>query len=388
MKKYSREISKGGILTGILFSLYVYFNFNQPLNELLIGSVYFLILYFLLFTIGQPAVSARIGQSLSAGNEKVVLFPAVLVIMLYFYLAFHGYSPFEGTAALFPFFFLFPLLGFLAFKKTEIVWSDFVFLLLLLVPAVSISFKNNTGVPIHGNSFGSVYKIVIMLMGVYAFGIVRGIKDVGFYPSLQLKSVGIAIDCWLAFIGIVLIIGYFGNFVNLAGLDPVSKESVASGIKNFIRIFIGTALFEELYFRGLIQNMLAQKIRQYAGWQKVWLWGSGIFTSLAFITGYLMDKSLFWFPVLISLILFGAAYFIEKSRRTSHHGIYTALAITSIFFGLVHFHAGSVIFVGLASVAGWFYGYTYLKTKNVFYAALVHTLVNSSEFLFALDGLK
>lgn len=387
MKKYTKELAIGGILTGILFSLFIYFNFNQPLNELLIGSVYFLLLYFLLFTLGQPNVSARIGKSLSVGNEKVMLFPAILVIMLYFYLAFHGYSPFEGTAALFPFFFLFPLLGFLAFKKTEIVWSDFVFLLLLLIPAVSISFKNNTGMPIHGNSFGSVYKIVIMLMGVYAFSIVRGIKEVGFFPAFQLKSLGVAIGCWLGFIGIVLVIGYFGNFVRLSALDPISEESLSKGIRNFIKIFIGTALFEELYFRGLIQNMLAQKISQYKGWQKTWRWGFGIFLVLAFLTGYLMDKNLFWFPLLIAAILFGAAYFIEKSTP-GRHGVYTALAITSIFFGLVHFHAGSVIFVGLASVAGWFYGYTYLKTRNVFYAALVHTLVNSSEFLFALDGLK
>jgi len=387
MKKYTQEIATGGILTGILFSLFIYFNFNQPLNEFLIGSVYFLLLYFLIFTLGQPRVSAQIGKSLSVGNEKVVLFPAILVVMLYFYLAFHGYSPFEGSAALFPFFFLFPLLGFLAFKKTEIVWSDFVFLLLLLIPAVSISFKNNTGMPIHGNSFGSVYKIVIMLMGVYAFGIVRGIKEVGFYPTFQLKSLGIAIGCWLGFIGIVLVIGYFGNFVRLSAIYSISEESLTKGIRNFIRIFIGTALFEELYFRGLIQNMFAQKIGQYKTWQKAWRWGFGIFLVLAFITGYLMDKNLFWFPPLITVILFGAAYFIEKSNPV-RHGVYTALAITSIFFGLVHFHAGSVIFVGLASVAGWFYGYTYLKTRNVFYAALVHTLVNSSEFLFALDGLK
>ena len=80
-------------------------------------------------------------------------------------------------------------------------------------------------------------------------------------------------------------------------------------------------------------------------------------------------------------LLFGAAYLIER-HKFENLGTYTALAITSVFFGLVHFHAGSMLFVGLASVAGWAYGYTYLKTQNVFYAALVHTLVNSSELLF------
>ena len=387
MKNYSRQLITVGVLTSILFLLFLYFNWNQPATELLIGSFYFIVLYFLLFTIGQPEVSKRIGSQMSMGTEKVILFPLILIVMLYFYLSFFGYSPFEGTAALFPFFLLFPILGFLAFKKTVIVWSDFVFLLLLLIPATTISFKNNTSLPIHGASFSSVYKLIIMLAGVYAFGIVRGIKDVGFYPMFNLKALGIAIMCWLSFIGIVCLIGYFGNFVNLVGLGTISEESINKGVKNFIRIFVGTALFEELYFRGLIQNMLAKKINQYKNWLKSWQWGFGVFLVLAFITGYSMSKQLFWFPMLISVILFSAAYFIERSKG-SIQGTYTALAMTSIFFGLVHFHAGSIIFVGLASIAGWAYGYTYLKTKNVFYAALVHTLVNSSEFLFALEGLK
>ena len=93
------------------------------------------------------------------------------------------------------------------------------------------------------------------------------------------------------------------------------------------------------------------------------------------------------FPALITVLLFVPAYFIEQ-KHVAAYGVYTSLAITSIFFGLVHFHAGSIIFVGLASVAGWAYGFTYLKTQNVFYAALVHTLVNTCEFLFVLDGLK
>ena len=88
-----------------------------------------------------------------------------------------------------------------------------------------------------------------------------------------------------------------------------------------------------------------------------------------------------WFPVLITVLIFIPAYFIEK-KQTDIQGLYTALAITSIFFGLVHFHSGSLLFVGLASIAGWAYGYTYMKTNSVFYAALVHALVNSSEFLF------
>ncbi len=59
-----------------------------------------------------------------------------------------------------------------------------------------------------------------------------------------------------------------------------------------------------------------------------------------------------------------------------------------MIFGLVHYHAGSIIFVGLAAIGGWAYGYTYIKTKNVFYAALVHTLVNTSALMFGLELAK
>jgi membrane protease YdiL (CAAX protease family) len=133
--------------------------------------------------------------------------------------------------------------------------------------------------------------------------------------------------------------------------------------------------------------MLARKITESGRWKTYWKWGFAVFMLLSLLTGYLMHPALLWVPVLITAALFLAAYLIEK-KAVNLHGPYTSLAITSVFFGLVHFHAGSLVFVGLASIAGWGYGYTYIKTKNVFYAALVHTLVNSSEFLFSLETLK
>ncbi|MEZ4902740.1 MAG: CPBP family intramembrane glutamic endopeptidase [Spirosomataceae bacterium] len=150
-----------------------------------------------------------------------------------------------------------------------------------------------------------------------------------------------------------------------------------------MRIFIGTALFEELFLRGLLQNILSKKINQSGKWHLYWKWGFALFLVLSFWIGYFVQFKMAWFPVLITVLIFIPAYFIEK-KQVQLHGFYTALAITSVFFGLVHFHSGSLLFVGLASVAGWAYGYTYMKTQSVFYAALVHTLVNSSEFLFRI----
>lgn len=96
-----------------------------------------------------------------------------------------------------------------------------------------------------------------------------------------------------------------------------------------------------------------------------------------------MKGSLHWFPALVTVFLFGAAYLFEKLKFQSM-GSYTALAITSVIFGLVHFHSGSIIFTGLAAIGGWAYGYVYMKTKNTFYAALLHALVNSSPIIFGI----
>ncbi len=387
MKKLISPLPLGGLLTSIFLILFIFFNQKEPTNELLIATPYFIILYFLIFTLGQPEVIKKIQEFTHLPNEKVLIFPIFLILLIFSFLAFHGDTPFEGSSGLFIFFFVFPILMFLAFKKTHIVWSDFLILLLFLIPATIISFKGNLSLPYKGSGFGSIYKIIIIIAGVYIFGVVRNIQDIGFYPIFKLKFLGIALFSWISFLGFVFIIGSLYDFVTPKPFSIFSLEGIPSGIKELIRVFIGTALFEELFFRGLIQNMLAKKILKQGDWKKYWVWGFGIFLILALITGYALNKEIFWFPALITVLLFVPAYFIEQ-KHVASFGVYTSLAITSIFFGLVHFHAGSIIFVGLASMAGWAYGFTYIKTKNVFYAALVHTLVNTSEFLFVLDGLK
>jgi len=226
-------------------------------------------------------------------------------------------------------------------------------------------------------------RLVIMISGVYSFGYIRNLPDIGFFPSFRLESLFTAVWVWLAFLLLIVVLGYFGNFLQVSGHNVFSTKFAYSYLKDFARIFIGTALFEELFLRGLLQNILSKKITQSGKWRVFWKWGFLIFLVLSLVTGYFVQLKMAWFPVLITVLIFIPAYFIEK-KQENLHGPYTALAITSIFFGLVHFHSGSLLFVGLASVAGWAYGYTYMKTQSVFYAALVHTLVNSSEFIFQI----
>jgi membrane protease YdiL (CAAX protease family) len=133
--------------------------------------------------------------------------------------------------------------------------------------------------------------------------------------------------------------------------------------------------------------MLAQQINKSGAWKTYWTYGIAIMLILSALAGYALSIEFIWFPILITLGLFIPAYFLEQ-KHWQAVGTYTSLAIISMAFGLAHYHKGSILFVGLAAVAGWAYGYTYLKTKNVFYAALVHSLVNFSEFLFQLKDIK
>ena len=58
-----------------------------------------------------------------------------------------------------------------------------------------------------------------------------------------------------------------------------------------------------------------------------------------------------------------------------------SLIISSIIFGCVYFKSGSNMMF-LAGVAGVFYGLVYIKTKNVFYSAFTHSLLNLTHFIF------
>ena len=57
-----------------------------------------------------------------------------------------------------------------------------------------------------------------------------------------------------------------------------------------------------------------------------------------------------------------------------------ALGVTAVVFGLAHLNNGQRPdwrYVGLATLAGWFYGHAYLKTRNLMAPAVLHTLVDT-----------
>lgn len=105
-----------------------------------------------------------------------------------------------------------------------------------------------------------------------------------------------------------------------------------------------------------------------------WIW---ILNNLFYVT--FSEEALFR-----GFILGGLANVLPKSN----FGKWTPLVVSSLIFGGVHYRGG-LAYVFLASVAGIFYGYTYLTTRRLEGPMLVHFGFNFTHFLlFSYPSLQ
>ena len=367
--------------------LWIYLNRGQDnLLFYVVDLPVFVILYGLMFSIGLPDISQGLRYGTKSSLLSTLALPLVLIVIYYLYLWVHAQEIGRGASLLLPYLIVFPALTLYHRKLHYKVfsWSDLVIVLLFLWPVTLVDLSGNSNLPIDGVHFDSVYRMVIILAAVYAFVVVRRLPNVGFQVDASGRKLWTTIWVWAVYIGLVWLVGTTMGLVEFRGwndMEPLQTEAV---IARFLTIFLHTALFEELFFRGLLQNILAGKIRQSAQPLTFWIIGFMVMIILALLVGVGMGGALFWLPVAISAFVFLGAYLLSNFFTGYRHH-YLALAIISIFFGLVHFHAGSVAYVGLAIFAGWAYGYVYWKTRNVLYAALIHTLVNISPLLLGIE---
>ncbi len=383
-----KSLVKGGFYTGVLTLLFLIKTIDsEPAIEIIIAFPFFIALYFLMFTLGRPSVSDWLKNKFEGDNRYLFLYPIILVFLYFGYLGLNRLNPFQGVLFLVPYLLLFPVLFFATRKddSAKVDGFDFAVFFLFFLPVTLINVKPSGNLPINGGGFDSIYRISVILVAVFGFVTIRNIRDIGFYPVFKWKHLFTTFWVWLVFYSLVFIVAYLINFIKLRE-DNLVPVLLSPGVAwTFLSVLLHTALFEELVFRGLLQNMLHKRIAQ-SGNQKVWqLGGAVILIIISLIIGYSMNGNLKWFPALIALLLFASAFGLEKK---SGSGAFTALAITSVIFGLVHAHAGSIVFVGLAAIGGWAYGYVYYKTNNVFYAALLHAMVNTTPLVFGLELAK
>jgi len=160
---------------------------------------------------------------------------------------------------------------------------------------------------------------------------------------------------------------------------------------NFDSPFIGISIL--LFALPLLANFadwknLIKKIIPLAGMTIIAL------IILSYLLGYIRFNpkiiSFFWIWVIHNLFFtciteegffrgFLQNLFCEFFSKVKY-GQWIGVAIASVLFGIAHF-AGGPKYIFLATIAGLFYGTTYLKTKRIEASILVHFLLNTTHFL-------
>jgi CAAX protease family protein len=159
--------------------------------------------------------------------------------------------------------------------------------------------------------------LLALSTGVAAFVLLRRMDGIGYAIEWRRGFAGNVLIHFAIFAAIAVAIGIRIGFLTF---DP-SVARLRSLPLTIIGILFFTAWPEEFLFRGILQNLLSRTFKNQ----------------------------------------------------------WTGLVLASIIFGLSHiFHAPypNWKYVALATIAGLFYGHTWMKTKSLFPAALVHALVD------------
>jgi membrane protease YdiL (CAAX protease family) len=182
--------------------------------------------------------------------------------------------------------------------------------------------------PYPDGKLGYVLAVLMALnVGVAVFLFVRGLDGVGYSITWGRNWGFIVAFSFLLFAAIAIPLGRTIGFLRLApNYAQVRNLPVVA-----VGIFFFTAWPEEFLFRGILQNLISKSLKSE------------------------------WSALIATSFLFGAAHLPN-----------------GVHFPHVNWRYGI-----LATIAGFFYGWTWKKTGSIFPAALVHAAVDVAwHFLF------
>jgi hypothetical protein len=166
------------------------------------------------------------------------------------------------------------------------------------------------------NGLGSLPKLYLADVALYLYLVVRKLEGVGHSFVPRLHDITVGVREWLFFLPFALGLGFALHFIGFFPRHPSAGHVLGA----MLVVFLLTAVPEELFFRGILQNLLEPRL-----------------------------------------------------GRTK------ALIVTAFLFGLSHFHKGAAFnwrYVILASIAGIFYGRAWRARRRLFASSLTHTLVD------------
>jgi membrane protease YdiL (CAAX protease family) len=164
---------------------------------------------------------------------------------------------------------------------------------------------------------GGFPKMMMANVALYGYLVVKPLDGIGYDLIPRLEDWKIGLREFLYYAPIVLTLGILLGFIHWQGLMRKPQQFPAAWIFTFIFV----ALPEELFFRGLVQNLLERHM--------------------------------------------------ARGR---------ALLLASVLFGLSHFNKGAAFnwrYVILATLAGIFYGRAWRAERRLFASSITHTTVDA-----------
>ncbi len=193
-------------------------------------------------------------------------------------------------------------------------WQDVLVAAWLIAALLAHQLSGIWNVPVNLDFLSRLYLVVI---GAWSWVFVRRDPELGYEFSLSLKTLRIAAVSFLGFAVIAIPAGFALHFISW---NP--RHRGVGFFADYVEIFLFIALLEELFFRGFLQTLISKSL---------------------------------------------------GSSRSGH-------ILVSCLFGLFHIlHAPfpNWRYVLLATVAGWFYGWAFLKSGNLMASTLTHAMVDT-----------
>jgi membrane protease YdiL (CAAX protease family) len=164
----------------------------------------------------------------------------------------------------------------------------------------------------------SMTKLMFVDAGLYGFLVLHPIGGIGYDFRPKMRDFGVGLREFLFFTPIAIALGFALAFLHAHKTIPAP---VTAGLGWIFTLFF-IAVPEELFFRGLLLNLLERKI-----------------------------------------------------------GVRNALIVTAVLFGLAHFNKRAAYFnwryVILAAIAGFFYGRAWLDRRRILSSSIAHATVDT-----------
>jgi membrane protease YdiL (CAAX protease family) len=196
--------------------------------------------------------------------------------------------------------------------KQQADWRDIIVLALL---GLTVNQRWLGGAWAHPG-LGGLAKLLLTDIGLYLYLVVRELDGVGYDFIPASDDVKIGLREWAFFAPIAIVLGLALGFLHFHPQLPSPWAIPAAWLLTFVLV----AVPEELFFRGLMQNLLERRF-----------------------------------------------------------GPQAALIATSIVFGLSHYNKRALFnwrYVLLATIAGIFYGRAWRYRRRIFTSAITHTMVD------------